>query len=100
MLLSHVLDAAALPCYTCICLMPSMWHILAQDEEEMAAASLEVDGMATPSQVSTIMRRTAVCLSAVDVTTQIACICRSREHAAAGQLLAARAADAGTQPVL
>ena len=44
----------------------------------MAAASLEVDGMATPSQVVTIMRRTAVCLSAVDVITQIACICQSK----------------------
>ena len=77
-LLSHVLDAAALPCYTCICLMPSMWQILVQDEEEMAAASLEVDGMATPSQVSTIMCRTAICLSPVNVITQIACTYRSK----------------------
>ena len=91
--------AADFPCYTRICLMPSTCHIPLQDEDEMAAASLELDGMAAPAQVFThLASDAAVSLPIVDGFVH-SCS-DAYAYAAAGQLLAARAAHAGAQPVL
>jgi hypothetical protein len=75
--------------------------ILSQDEEEMAAASLQLDGMAAPAQVLRhYAPHEAGFLSAVDELPPDCLHLLNTECDAAGQLLAARAADAGAQPVL